>query len=86
MLCLCISILFNSPFFYIGIATSALVPFADMLNHHRPQETRWGYETSNNTFFIKSVSKITSGLPVYDSYGKKKVFIFYLDKKYIFLF
>lgn len=29
-----------------GIRTAALVPYADMLNHLRPRETKWQFEDS----------------------------------------
>jgi protein-histidine N-methyltransferase len=54
-----------------GIRTAALVPYADMLNHYRPRETKWQYEDSSQTFTIVSLQGIGAGAQVYDSYGQK---------------
>lgn len=35
-----------------GHRTSALVPHADMLNHHRPRETKWSFDDSLQAFTI----------------------------------
>ena len=35
-----------------GHRTSALVPYADMLNHYRPRETKWTFEDSLQAFTI----------------------------------
>ncbi len=44
---------------------------ADMLNHHRPRETRWGFDHGLQSFTINSTMPLRAGVPVYDSYGKK---------------
>jgi histone-lysine N-methyltransferase SETD3 len=54
-----------------GIRTSAMVPYADMLNHYRPRETKWTYEASRRAFTITSLMHIGPGAQVYDSYGQK---------------
>mmetsp|Transcript_25065 Transcript_25065/g.32645 ORF Transcript_25065/g.32645 Transcript_25065/m.32645 type:complete len:505 (-) Transcript_25065:171-1685(-) len=54
-----------------GIRTSAMVPYADMLNHFRPRETKWAYDGHRRAFTITSLQPITSGAQVYDSYGQK---------------
>ena len=54
-----------------GIRTSAMVPYADMLNHFRPRETKWTYEASRRAFTITSLMHIGPGAQVYDSYGQK---------------
>ena len=54
-----------------GVRTAALVPYADMLNHYRPRETKWQYEDSSQAFTIVSLQGIAPGAQVYDSYGQK---------------
>jgi len=53
------------------IKTDALVPYADMLNHKRPRETKWTYEQSLSGFTITAIMDIGIGKQVYDSYGQK---------------
>lgn len=54
-----------------GHRTSALVPHADMLNHHRPRETKWTYDDDLQAFTITTLQRIPRGAQVYDSYGQK---------------
>ncbi len=54
-----------------GTRSSAMVPMADMLNHYRPRETRWGFDEEKEVFTIHSCCTIGAGDSVYDSYGKK---------------
>jgi len=54
-----------------GLRTAALVPYADMLNHYRPRETKWQYDDDRNGFTVISLQTISCGSPVYDSYGQK---------------
>jgi histone-lysine N-methyltransferase SETD3 len=54
-----------------GKRTSVLVPYADMLNHLRPRETKWEYEDSVGGFVVTSMCRIPSGAEVFDSYGWK---------------
>eukprot|EP01035_Chromulina_nebulosa_P020227 gene20227-26257_t len=49
----------------------ALVPFADMLNHYRPRETKWQFDDTVQGFTVTSVQHIAIGAQVYDSYGQK---------------
>lgn len=51
--------------------TDALVPFADMLNHFRPRETKWTFDQDTYCFTISTLKKLKAGHQVYDSYGKK---------------
>jgi histone-lysine N-methyltransferase SETD3 len=51
--------------------TDALVPYADMLNHYRPRQTRWAFDSRKQSFLIHSMTKLYAGQQVYDSYGKK---------------
>ncbi len=54
-----------------GVQTAALVPYADMLNHYRPRETKWQFDDSVQGFTIISLQSIACGAQVYDSYGRK---------------
>ena len=54
-----------------GIQTAALVPYADMLNHYRPRETKWQFDDSLQSFTVVSLQQIMPGAQVYDSYGRK---------------
>jgi histone-lysine N-methyltransferase SETD3 len=54
-----------------GVRTAALVPYADMLNHYRPRETKWEFDDTCQGFIITSLQKINAGAQVYDSYGQK---------------
>jgi histone-lysine N-methyltransferase SETD3 len=51
--------------------TAVLVPYADMLNHYRPRETKWMFEDSSQSFRVTSLQPINLGSQVYDSYGMK---------------
>lgn len=54
-----------------GVQTAALVPFADMLNHFRPRETKWQFDDDMQSFTVVSLQRISRGAQVYDSYGRK---------------
>jgi len=54
-----------------SIRTSAMVPYADMLNHYRPRETKWTFDQGLRAFTITSIQHIAIGAQVYDSYGQK---------------
>ncbi len=54
-----------------GVKTAALVPYADMLNHYRPRESKWQFEDSSQSFRVISLQSIPAEAQVYDSYGQK---------------
>jgi len=54
-----------------GLRTAAMVPYADMLNHYRPRETKWQFEDSCQAFTITTLRRIGIGAQIYDSYGQK---------------
>jgi len=54
-----------------GNKTDGLVPYADMLNHKRPRETKWTFDDSRHGFIITSLKTIARGEQVFDSYGRK---------------
>lgn len=54
-----------------GMQTAAMVPYADMLNHYRPRETKWQFDDALQSFTVVSLQPIHTGSQVYDSYGRK---------------
>ena len=54
-----------------GVATQALVPMADMLNHAPSPEVHWAYDDEANAFLMKAARAIAKGTAVRDSYGSK---------------
>jgi histone-lysine N-methyltransferase SETD3 len=54
-----------------GVRTAALVPYADMLNHYRPRETKWQFDDRSQAFTIVAIQGIQASAQVYDSYGQK---------------
>ena len=52
-------------------AYTAMVPYADMLNHERPKVTSWTFSESQRAFVITSTLGMKGGQQVMDSYGKK---------------
>ena len=53
-----------------GVKLTAMVPYADMLNHFRPRETSWTFN-NQGAFVITSLKKLVAGQQVMDPYGKK---------------
>lgn len=60
-------------------ATDALVPFADMLNHKRPQKTTWCYDSEANGFIVQALEDITRREEVQVSYGRKSNYRYLLS-------
>lgn len=54
-----------------GEKRTAMVPYADMLNHFRPRETSWTFDNSMRSFTITALTPLTVDQQVMDSYGKK---------------
>ena len=47
-----------------GNKTDGLVPYADMLNHKRPRETKWTFDDADYGFIITSLHAIPRGAQV----------------------
>ena len=62
-----------------GKRNTIIVPFADLLNHKRPQETYWNYDNKASSFFIEGTANIKEGHEVFDSYGQKTNSVFLLN-------
>ena len=54
-----------------GSRKSAMVPLADMLNHYRPAETKWGYDNNKKGFTMTTLKGIKPRAQIMDSYGRK---------------
>ena len=54
-----------------GVQTAAMVPYADMLNHYRPRETKCQFDDELQSFTVVALQHISAGAQVYDSYGRK---------------
>ena len=54
-----------------GLRTAALVPYADMLNHLRPRQSKWQFDDQTQSFTILAIQQLALGAQVYDSYGQK---------------
>jgi histone-lysine N-methyltransferase SETD3 len=54
-----------------GLDTTALVPFADLLNHDPGRHTRWQYDQEAEAFTITALRDHAPGEEIYDSYGSK---------------
>ncbi len=54
-----------------GIGTIALVPFADLLNHHRDRHTVWSYDQVVAEFVLTAQRDIAVGDEVWNGYGAK---------------
>jgi len=54
-----------------GNYTDALCPLADMLNHRRPRQTKWAYDSTTSEFKVESIGLLHAGTELLDSYGRK---------------
>ena len=56
-----------------------MVPYADMLNHYRPRESKWQFDEFSQQFTVISLQNIPLGAQVFDSYGQKSNHRFLLN-------
>lgn len=54
-----------------GVATNALVPLADLINHAPAPVTRWAYDQHDAAFTLTAVADVAAGAELTDSYGAK---------------
>tara|TARA_B100001063_G_scaffold246986_1_gene289096 strand:- start:5732 stop:6952 length:1221 start_codon:yes stop_codon:yes gene_type:complete len=54
-----------------GHHCSAMVPLADMLNHHIPPDVKWTFEAPLDSFTMRAQHDIPDGKQIMDSYGHK---------------
>ena len=66
-----------------GLETNIQVPIADMFNTRTPKNTLWYYEDSKNGFIVEAVTDVKKGEQLFDSYGKKCNYRFFLNYAFI---
>ena len=66
-----------------GVETNIQVPIADMFNTKHPKNALWYYEDSRNGFVVEAVNDIKKGEQLFDSYGKKCNYRFFLNYAFI---
>lgn len=54
-----------------GYDTTALVPFADLLNHRSGRHTAWGFDQAADAFTVTTLRGFAAGEELCDSYGAK---------------
>ena len=62
-----------------NVKTCCLVPYADMLNHHRIGQVEWYYDNKAQQFHIEATSDIKKGDEIFDFYGRKSSSRFWLN-------
>lgn len=55
----------------VWVASSGLVPYADMLNHSEEKNVVWFFDKEKKAFIIRGKNQIDKGGAVLDSYGSK---------------
>ena len=55
-----------------GARTDALVPYADMLNHSRPRQTRWLFDSRRRAFLIISMQGLHCGAQASRGGGRRE--------------
>lgn len=58
---------------------SMLVPFADMANHDNKPNTLWMFDDNTNSFVVRCVKNIADGDTIYESYGKKSNYRYFVN-------
>lgn len=61
-----------------------MVPIADMLNMNEPYNADWAYDNDLNGFKITAIQDIKKGDEIFDHYGKKSSYHFFLNYGFIF--
>ena len=59
---------------------SALVPYADLLNHSNKSNTYWYFDDIKKSFIVQAIEDIPKNCEIFDSYGNKsniRLVIFY---------
>lgn len=66
-----------------GVETNIQVPIADMFNTRTPKNSLWYYDDVKNGFIVEAVNDIKAGEQLFDSYGKKCNYRFFLNYAFI---
>ena len=67
-----------------GKEQSVMVPIADMLNMNEPYNAVWGYDNDRNGFKITAFTDIKKGEEIFDHYGNKSSYSFFINYAFIF--
>lgn len=54
-----------------GQSTRAIVPLADLFDHHRPMEASWTFDGERDSFTLTALQDFRPGEPIRISYGRK---------------
>jgi len=65
------------------VNATALIPMADMLNHQRPAMVEWWSIKQNGTFVMKLTKNVEENVEVYNNYGNKELFKFFLNYGFV---
>jgi len=66
-----------------GTETNLQVPLADMFNTETPKNALWYYDDSRHGFIVDAVADVQKGGQLFDSYGKKCNYRFFLNYAFI---
>lgn len=55
----------------LTLQTMAMVPVVDMLNHKRPPQTEWHFDTAAQAFLLTTSRTVRAHEELFDSYGAK---------------
>jgi histone-lysine N-methyltransferase SETD3 len=65
------------------VETNVQVPLADMFNTETPKNALWYYDDSRHGFIVEAYADIKAGDQLFDSYGKKCNYRFFLNYAFI---
>jgi len=66
-----------------GKETNIQVPLADMFNTETPKNALWYYDDSRHGFIVEAYADVPKGGQLFDSYGKKCNYRFFLNYAFI---
>ena len=66
-----------------GKETNIQVPLADMFNTETPKNALWYYDDNRNGFIVEAYTDIKKNAQIFDSYGKKCNYRFFLNYAFI---
>jgi len=75
----CVVISRSYGIFVDNVKNLLLVPFADMINHHKPVVATWKYSPDQKGFVVETHRSVQAGAPVYESYGRKSNLRFFVN-------
>lgn len=66
-----------------GVETNLQVPLADMFNTETPKNALWYYDDTRHGFIVEAYADVAAGAQLFDSYGKKCNYRFFLNYAFI---